>query len=110
MRRVVASSLPHLGAALTLALAGAPLVAQDPHAGGVFIVRLGHDTIAVEQFTRSRSGLSGRLLDRYYHPRTELIEYSATFAPGGTIASFEISARPAARPDSAPLWAARTRL
>jgi hypothetical protein len=55
---------------------------------GQFVVRLGHDTLAIEQFTRTDDRLQGELVVRA--PRTVHQLYTATFGPGGTIAGFEL--------------------
>src|SRR2546421_2097865 len=55
---------------------------------GQFIVRLGTDTLAIEQYTRTPDRLQGEQVLR--SPRTVHRLYSATFGPGGAIARFEL--------------------
>jgi len=56
--------------------------------GGQFIVRLGTDTLAIEQYTRTPDRLQGEQVLR--SPRTVHRLYTATFGPGGAIARFEL--------------------
>jgi hypothetical protein len=46
-----------------------------------FVVRLGRDTIAVEQFTRTAGTVTGELLRRV--PTTHVVRYEVTFRPDG---------------------------
>src|SRR5947207_14236625 len=62
----------------------AALTAQS----GQFIVRLGTDTLAIEQYTRTTDRLQGEQVLR--SPRTVHRLYTATFGPGGAIARFEL--------------------
>src|SRR5256884_9604867 len=55
---------------------------------GQFIVRLGTDTLAIEQYTRTPDRLEGEQVLR--SPRTVHRLYTATFGPGGAIARFEL--------------------
>ncbi len=55
---------------------------------GQFIVRLGTDTLAIEQYTRTPDRLQGEQVLR--SPRTVHRLYTATFGPGGAIARFEL--------------------
>jgi len=55
---------------------------------GQFVVRLGTDTLAIEQYTRTPDRLQGEQVLR--SPRTVHRLYSATFGPGGAIARFEL--------------------
>src|SRR2546421_793432 len=55
---------------------------------GQFIVRLGTDTLAIEQYPRPPDRLEGEQVLR--SPRTVHRLYSATFGPGGAIARFEL--------------------
>src|SRR2546430_16453149 len=55
---------------------------------GQFLVRLGTDTLAIEQYTRTPDRLQGEQVLR--SPRTVHRLYSATFGPGGAIAHFEL--------------------
>src|SRR5256884_8463841 len=67
---------------LSLAIPSA-LAAQT----GQFVVRLGTDTLAIEQYTRTQDRLQGEQVLR--SPRTVHRLYSATFGSGGDIARFE---------------------
>src|SRR2546423_1456031 len=64
----------------TLSLAIPSLLAAQ---SGQFIVRLGTDTLAIEQYTRTPDRLQGEQVLR--SPRTVHRLYSATFGPGGAI-------------------------
>ncbi|HEX2093982.1 MAG TPA: DUF2911 domain-containing protein [Longimicrobiaceae bacterium] len=83
--------------ALRLAAAGLPtllaasLDAQNRAAPetGAYVVRLGRDTVAVEEFTRTPGRLRGRQLVR--SPRTQIREYVAELAPDGTVRRFDIA-------------------
>jgi DUF2911 family protein len=65
-------------------LAPVPLPAQT----GQFLVRLGHDTLAIEQYTRTADRLEGEQVIR--SPRTVHRLYTATFGPGGAVQRFEL--------------------
>jgi hypothetical protein len=72
-------------AAFALALPHpAALAAQT----GQFVTRLGRDTLAIEQYTRSAERLEGEQVVR--SPRTVHRLYTATFGPGGAITRFEL--------------------
>jgi len=62
----------------------ATLTAQS----GQFVVRLGRDTLAIEQYTRTVDQLQAEQVVR--SPRTVHRIYTATFGPGGTITRFEL--------------------
>src|SRR5437660_12683868 len=55
---------------------------------GQFIVRLGTDTLAIEQYTRTPDRLEGEQVVR--SPRTVHRLYTATFGPGGAVERFEL--------------------
>ena len=55
---------------------------------GQFVVRIGTDTLAIEQYTRTQDRLQGEQVLR--SPRTVHRLYSATFGSGGDIARFEL--------------------
>jgi len=55
---------------------------------GSFVVRLGNDTIAIEQYTRTADRLQGEQVVR--SPRTAHRIYTATFGAGGAIERFEL--------------------
>src|SRR5256885_2745782 len=70
-------------ATLSIALPAA-LAAQT----GQFVVRLGNDTLAIEQYTRPADGRQGGRVVRSRRSVPRL--YSATFGSGGAIARFEL--------------------
>jgi Protein of unknown function (DUF2911) len=55
---------------------------------GQFVVLLGRDTLAIEQYTRTADRLQGELVVRA--PRTVHQLYTATYAPNGSIERFEL--------------------
>ncbi len=73
------------GALAALLAAPATLLPQD----GQFIVRLGKDTLAIEQYTRTADRLQGEQVVR--SPRTVHKIYSATLGAGGAIEHFELA-------------------
>src|SRR5436305_14550639 len=77
---------------LTIAMLRAVLALPAPAAlaaqTGQFVVRLGNDTLAIEQYTRTADRLQGEQVVR--SPRTVHRLYSATFGSGGAIARFEL--------------------
>ena len=86
--------LPALAA---LALAATPAAAQQT---GAFIVRLGHDTVLVDRFTRTADRIEGTLVGRT--PRTSVRSYTATLRPDGTIARVEMTTRIPTEPGLPP--------
>ena len=94
-RAIVRSVL--LSGLAAAALAAPALRAQAP-TRGAFVVMLGRDTIAVEQYTRSGNRLEGDLLART--PRTGITHYVVTLNPDGTPRGMELTAR---RPDGTPV-------
>lgn len=73
----------------------------EPHRAA-YVVQLGNDTIAVEQFTRGAGRVAGELLVRAQSPQqtTALYNYVATVAPDGRVTRLEVTAR---RPDGTVL-------
>jgi uncharacterized protein YbdZ (MbtH family) len=59
-----------------------------PAQAGQFLVRLGRDTLALEQYTRTADRLEGEQVIR--SPRTVHRLYTATFGTGGAIERFEL--------------------
>jgi len=55
---------------------------------GQFVVRLGRDTLAIEQYTRSADRLEGEQVVR--NPRTVHRIYSVTFGPSGAAERYEL--------------------
>jgi hypothetical protein len=84
-------------AALALCLAAAPAAAQE---SGAYIIRLGRDTVAVEQFTRTGDRIQGTLVSRT--PRTSIRTYTAQLRPDGTLARMEMETRVPAAPELLP--------
>ena len=75
-----------------------------PPVVGAFIVRLGTDTVAVEQFAKSSDKLEGDVVLR--SPTTRVIHYVATLDKTGTVTRMESAIRPGnAAPDSPPTQA-----
>lgn len=74
--------------AFALSLAAFPAAAQES-AG--FVVRLGRDTVVMEQFTRTADRIQGTMLNRT--PRTSVRTYTADLRPNGSISRLEMSAR-----------------
>ncbi|HYR07319.1 MAG TPA: DUF2911 domain-containing protein [Longimicrobium sp.] len=84
-------------AALALSLAAAPAAAQE---SGAYVVRLGRDTVLVEQFTRTADRIEGTIVGR--SPRTAVRTYTATLRPDGGISRLEVVTRIPAAPDLLP--------
>ncbi len=72
----------------SLLIAALAVPAALPAQTGQFVVRLGRDTLAIEQYTRRADRLEGELVARA--PRTVHRLYTMTFEPGGTVARFEL--------------------
>ncbi len=84
--------------ALTV-LTALPLAAQNYR--GAFVIRLGHDTTAVERFERTRERLAGE--DVLRAPRAALRTFTITFDRDGTVRRAEIAnTRPGSPADSPP--------
>lgn len=62
-----------------------------------FVVRVGSDTVAVEQFTRTSDRIEGRQVVRT--PRLQVREYAANLAPDGAISRFTLTVREPAAPE-----------
>lgn len=84
-------------AALALSLAAVPAAAQE---SGAFIIRLGRDTVAVEQFTRTADHITGTMVSRT--PRTTVRTYTAELRPDGTIGRLEMTTRVPSAPALLP--------
>jgi hypothetical protein len=70
---------------------GAPAAAPVPaREVGAFVVRLGADTVAVEEFWRTTDRFEGRQVVRT--PRFQLRTYAAELEPDGTIRTFRLEA------------------
>jgi hypothetical protein len=74
-----------VGAAVCGALAPAVVGAQDTQS---YVVRLGRDTLMLEQFTRSTAQIRGEFVLR--SPRTTHRIYTADLNPDGTVRRFEL--------------------
>ena len=69
---------------------------------GAFIIRLGYDTVAIEQFSRTNERLQGDIVFR--SPATRVLHYDATLAPDGSVTRLESATRQgAAAPDAPPV-------
>ena len=88
------------GAAAALALCGGALHAQRGAQQGAFLVRIGNDTIAAEQFTRTATLLTGDNAIRT--PAAYLRHYTAAFDDQGRITRYEVTVRVPGRPESDP--------
>jgi hypothetical protein len=84
-------------AALALSLAAAPAAAQE---SGAFVIRLGRDTVAVEQFTRTADRITGTMVSRT--PRTSIRTYTADLRPDGTVSRLEMTTRVPSAPALLP--------
>src|SRR2546425_2591628 len=83
--------------ATVLVLAAAPLAAQD----GAFVVRLGDDTLLVEQYRLSGNTLAGDQVFRAARVTT-VRHFTATLDRRGSVVRYELAGRPAATPDARP--------
>jgi len=94
---------PVIRAIALLAVCAAPVVAQTPAApvSGVFITKLGSDTVSIERYTRSGDKLVGDLLMRGM-PRVRIIHYVADIAPNGMIKAMTINTRPVGSDSTTP--------
>ena len=70
-------------------VAAQALAAQQAISSGAFVVRLGRDTLSVEQFTRTANRLEGDLVRR--SPTTNVTHYVINTKPDGSIASAELT-------------------
>jgi hypothetical protein len=87
---------------MLLSLVASPLAAQSPAlpSSGIFITRLGTDTLTVERYARSRDKLVGDMLVR--NPRARIIHYVADLSPEGRITAMSVSVRPVGADSAAP--------
>src|SRR5438132_1216163 len=58
---------------------------------GAYVVRLGNDTVAVDQYTRVGDRVEGTFMSRA--PATFVTKYSVTLDPNGMPSLFEVSQR-----------------
>jgi hypothetical protein len=82
-----------LGGGAALLLAVPTLAAQS----GAFIVRLGNDTLSVEQYRRSATALEGDQVTRSTRATT-VRHFTATLDRHGSVVRYELMGRPAANP------------
>jgi hypothetical protein len=68
---------------------GAP--APAPAESGAFVVKLGSDTVAVDQYTRVGDRIEGTFMAR--SPRTVVTKYVITLNPGGMPSLYEVTQR-----------------
>ena len=85
--------------ALSMCLGSSSLIAQGSERGA-FLTRLGTDTIAVEEFTRTASRLEGDIVVR--NPRTRTIHYILTMDGRGSTTHFEMKSHFEADPAGTP--------
>lgn len=85
-----------LGSGLLAALAAAATPAPALAQGGAFVIRLGRDTVAVEQFTRTATRLEGDIV--YRQPRTTVRHYTVEFGPDGHVTRADIVTRQGGTP------------
>jgi hypothetical protein len=97
--------LARVGGVLVItALSAAPVLAQGKKGDftGAFIVRIGNDTLAAEQYTRTLGTVQGESMVR--SPQTAVRRYTATFDRDGRLTRYELTVRKAgAPPDAKPL-------
>jgi hypothetical protein len=93
---------PVFRAAVLLSVIVSPVAAQTPSlpGSGIFITRLGTDTLTIERYTRSRDRLVGDMLVR--NPRARMIHYVADLSPEGRITGMIVSVRPVGADSAAP--------
>ena len=80
-------------AAIGLFIGATPAVAQDAgHAGtqGLFIIRRGKDTVAVERFTRDGMSLTGDIVQ----PAGAHLQYTVLLKPNGTAERVDLTRTP----------------
>jgi hypothetical protein len=95
VRLAAAAFGPGLLAVLVAAASPARAMAQ----GGAFVIRLGRDTVGVEQFTRSATRLEGDGV--YRQPRTITRHFVVDFAPDGRPTRAEVVVRQGGAPAGA---------
>lgn len=78
-------------AAAAVLLAPAHARAQQPGETAAFVVTIGTDTLAVEQFTRTRDRITGEVVSR--SPSTVTRGYSAVLNPDGSVQRMEVTTR-----------------
>jgi hypothetical protein len=92
MRRLTSLALFAALAACHRAPAGPrPTPLADPATGGTFLVTLGTDTVAIEQFSRAGNRIEGDILQR--QPNTRITHYVMTLAPDGSAQSVTVRTR-----------------
>jgi hypothetical protein len=79
----------HCLSLLAIALAVNPVAAQTTADSGSFVVRHAGDTVAIEQFARSKTRLEGTLALRNKKKTSE--RYSAVVAPDATLPLIEVT-------------------
>ena len=80
---------------LLLLVIASPAMAQQAS----FVYRLGRDTVAIEQFTRTVNRVSGEMVQRT-GPSVIFVRYDMTLGPGGRPASVSLRRM---QPDGSPL-------
>jgi hypothetical protein len=87
------SAIAFLGPSLSLLLTTVAAGQQRSDQGG-FVVRLGSDTLAVEQYARTSTKLESQLVLRVPYARS--VHYLATLDTAGHIVQFDLTMRPLA--------------
>ena len=88
---------------LAVALSAAAGLAAQGTESGAFVVRLGRDTLAVEQFTRSATAIDGQQVVRV--GQTVHRVYHADLAPDGSLRRFEVAIHRVTQPGAKELRA-----
>ena len=81
LRRAAAAALAAMPLVVACSSGSTAIPAPAPIATTTLIARLGVDTVAVEQFTRTPSHMEGTLLTRF--PATRVTRYSVDLGPNG---------------------------
>jgi hypothetical protein len=76
---------------VTLACHASSVPAPAPAESGAFVVTLGNDTVAVDQYTRVGDRIDGTFMQRA--PRTIVTKYVITLTPTGMPSLYEVSQR-----------------
>ncbi|HEU4720810.1 MAG TPA: DUF2911 domain-containing protein [Gemmatimonadaceae bacterium] len=90
-RRVAAVALAALPLVVACASASTAIPALAPVATTTLLTRLGVDTVAVEQYTRTATHMEGTLVTRF--PSTRVTRYSVDIGPNGAPARANLTLR-----------------
>ena len=89
--RVVAVALAALPVVVACSTASTAIPALAPAATTTLVARLGNDTLAVEQYTRTATHMEGTLVTRF--PATRISRYSVDLGPNGAPTRANLSVR-----------------